>query len=45
LYSTFLLVAAYAPPPNATQSAMKAITVPAEGRRVNSFFIENHSLS
>src|SRR5262249_50791469 len=45
LYSTFLPVAAYAPPPNATQSAMKAITVPADGRRVNSFFIENHSLS
>src|SRR5262245_35625302 len=44
LYSTFLLVAAYAPPPNATQSAMKAITVPGEGR-LKSFFIQNHSLS
>ena len=32
LYSIFLLVAAYAPPPSATQRAMKAITVPAEGR-------------
>src|SRR5436190_15918928 len=39
LYSTFLWVAAYAPPPSATQSAMKAITVPAVGRRLNSFLI------
>src|SRR4249919_524742 len=45
LYSTFLLVAAYAPPPSATQSAMNPITTPAEGRRLNSFFIQNHSLS
>ncbi len=45
LYSTFLLVAAYAPPPRATQSAMNPITAPAEGRRLNSFFIQNHSLS
>src|SRR5262245_12016777 len=44
LYSTFLLVAAYAPPPSATHRAMKAITVPGDGR-LNSFFIQNHSLS
>ena len=45
LYSTFLLVAAYAPPPSATQRAMNPITTPAEGRRLNSFLIQNHSLS
>src|SRR3954451_22156174 len=45
LYSTFLLVAAYAPPPSATQSATKAITAPGDGRCLKSFLIQNHSLS
>ena len=39
------LVAAYAPPPSATQRAMNPTTRPAEGRRLNSFLIQNHSLS
>src|SRR3954465_888552 len=45
LYSTFLLVAAYAPPPSATQRAMNPTIRPAEGRRLNNFCIQNHSLS